>query len=135
VEEASAATGLSAVSGAWDRGLDTEVGEGGSRLSVGERQLACLARALARDPRLLLLDEATASVDPATEGTVSRAMEVLMEGRTTLVVAHRLSTVLSADRILVLHRGRLREEGTHAGLLARGGLYRRLWDLQFRDPA
>lgn len=134
VEEAARATGLAAFASAWERGLDTEGGEGGSRLSVGQRQLACFARALARDPDLLLLDEATASVDPATERAVNAAMEAMTQGRTTLVVAHRLATILSADRILVLHRGKLREEGSHGELLAKGGLYRRLWDLQFRDP-
>jgi ATP-binding cassette subfamily B protein len=107
------------------------LGERGASISVGERQLLSFARALAFDPLVLILDEATSSVDSALEARIENALETLMQGRTSLVIAHRLSTVKSADRILVLHHGRLREEGTHEQLLARGGLYARLYQLQF----
>ncbi len=110
------------------------LGEGGGRISTGERQLVGFARALAHDPPILVLDEATASVDAATEARIQRAIEVLLRGRTSLVIAHRLSTVRSADRILVLHRGRLVEEGSHRELIARpDGIYRRLVEIQMRE--
>ncbi|MCA9728665.1 MAG: ATP-binding cassette domain-containing protein, partial [Candidatus Eisenbacteria bacterium] len=105
---------------------------GGQNLSMGERQLLCFARALVKDPEILVLDEATSSVDPATERRMQRSMQRLMAGRTALVVAHRLSTVVHADHILVLEAGRLVEEGTHTQLLARGGLYGTLYRLQFQ---
>jgi ATP-binding cassette, subfamily B, multidrug efflux pump len=107
------------------------LGERGVSLSVGERQLLSFARALAFDPRVLILDEATSSVDSTLEDRIDHALQTLMRGRTSLVIAHRLSTVQGADRILVLHHGELREEGTHEQLLARGGLYARLHELQF----
>lgn len=108
------------------------LGERGRNLSVGERQLLSFARALARDPRILVLDEATSSVDTEAELEIQRAVAELMTGRTSLVVAHRLSTILHADEILVLHYGEVRERGTHHGLLAQGGLYQRLYELQLR---
>jgi ATP-binding cassette subfamily B protein len=111
-------------------GLDAELTERGSNLSVGERQLLSIARALLHDPVVLLLDEATASVDSLSERRVQEALRRLRSGRTVLIVAHRLSTVRDADLILVLHRGRLRERGTHDELLAHGGLYATLWRLQ-----
>jgi len=107
------------------------LGERGASLSVGERQLLSFARALAFDPLVLVLDEATSSVDSALEAHIEQALDTLMHGRTSIVIAHRLSTVQNADRILVLHHGELREHGTHAELLARGGLYARLYELQF----
>lgn len=113
------------------RGYDQPLGERGASLSVGERQLISFARALAFDPQVLVLDEATSSVDAELEEQIERALGELMRGRTSLVIAHRLSTVQSADRILVLHHGELREQGTHAELLRRGGLYARLHELQF----
>ncbi len=113
------------------RGLDEPLGERGASLSVGERQLISFARALAFDPRILILDEATSSVDSEIEARIEEATERLMEGRTSVVIAHRLSTVQGADRILVLHRGELVEEGTHAELVERAGLYARLHELQF----
>lgn len=131
LDRAVAATGVASFASSRERGLDTEVGERGGRLSVGQRQLVAFARALARNPRLLVLDEATSSVDPVTESEVRKALETLRAGRTSLVVAHRLSTVLAADRIIVLHKGKVREEGTHQQLLAAGGIYRRLYALQF----
>ncbi|HXI21037.1 MAG TPA: ABC transporter ATP-binding protein [Gemmatimonadales bacterium] len=106
------------------------LGERGRSLSVGERQLLSFARALARDPRILVLDEATSSVDAEAEALIQRAVAELMRGRTSLVVAHRLSTILHADEILVLHHGEIRERGTHRTLLALGGLYERLHRLQ-----
>jgi len=114
-----------------EKGYDQPLGERGASLSVGERQLVSFARALAFDPPILVLDEATSSVDSEIEAKIEAATDELMRGRTSLVIAHRLSTVQHADRILVLHHGELREEGTHAELLERGGLYARLHELQF----
>ncbi len=112
-------------------GYDQALGERGQSLSVGERQLLSFARALAFDPKILILDEATSSVDSEVEAQIQAALEELMRGRTSLVIAHRLSTVQNADRILVLHHGELVEQGTHAELLEKGELYARLYELQF----
>ena len=116
-------------------GYDTEVGERGVKLSGGQRQRVAIARALLKDPPLLLLDEATSALDAESEAAVQDALAVLMRGRTTFVIAHRLATVRDADRILVLDRGRIVEEGTHDALVARGGLYARLAARQFDAPA
>ena len=113
-------------------GYEHRLGERGRNLSVGERQLLSFARALALDPRILVLDEATSSVDAEAEAQIQRAIAELMAGRTSLVVAHRLSTILHADEILVMHHGEIRERGTHRELLAQGGLYERLYQLQLR---
>jgi ATP-binding cassette, subfamily B, multidrug efflux pump len=113
------------------RGYDEPLGERGTSLSVGQRQLLSFARALAFDPLVLVLDEATSSIDSVLEAQIQTALERLLEGRTSLVIAHRLSTVQNADRILVFHHGVLRETGTHAELQARGGLYAQLYELQF----
>jgi len=131
VDAALSAVGVDRFAGDWERGLSTEVGERGGRLSTGQRQMVSLARALAREPKVLLLDEATSSVDPVTEHRIQGALADILPGRTALVVAHRLSTVLSADRIIVMHKGKVRESGTHAELLALEGIYRRLHALQF----
>jgi ATP-binding cassette subfamily B multidrug efflux pump len=112
-------------------GYDAELRERGSNLSTGQRQLLAFARALAHDPAVLVMDEATSSVDPETEWLVQDALAKLLAGRTALVIAHRLSTIEHADRILVLHKGQLREEGTHAELLARDGVYARLYRVQY----
>ncbi|MFI5168006.1 MAG: ABC transporter ATP-binding protein [Thermoanaerobaculales bacterium] len=117
------------------QGLDTTLGERGTGLSLGERQLVSFARALVGDPEFLVLDEATSSVDPLTEAVIQKALERLLEGRTALVIAHRLATVVGSDRVLVLHTGRLVEQGRHDELLARGGLYKTLYDLQLLRPA
>jgi len=114
-----------------ERGFEQPLGERGANLSVGERQLISFARALAFDPRVLVLDEATSSVDSEIEEQIQDATDRLMAGRTSLVIAHRLSTIQTADRILVMHHGRLAEEGTHEALLEQGGLYARLHELQF----
>lgn len=116
------------------QGYRQTLGERGRNLSVGERQLLSFARALALDPRILVLDEATSSVDAETEAQIQQAIAELMAGRTSLVVAHRLSTILHADQILVLHHGEVRERGTHRELLAQGGLYARLYQLQLSGP-
>jgi ATP-binding cassette subfamily B protein len=113
-------------------GYDHRLGERGRSLSVGERQLLSFARALALDPTILVLDEATSSVDAQAEGQIQRAIAELMTGRTSLVVAHRLSTILHADEILVLQHGEIRERGSHRELLAQQGLYQRLYQLQLR---
>ena len=117
------------------QGLDTFLGEGGARLSGGQRQRVAIARALLRDAPILLLDEATSALDAESERLVQQALERLMQGRTTLVIAHRLATVRAADRIVVMDHGRIVEEGNHARLTAAGGLYARLAALQFDDAA
>jgi ATP-binding cassette, subfamily B, multidrug efflux pump len=115
------------------QGLDTPVTERGATFSVGQRQLVSFARALAHDPRLLILDEATSSVDTTTEVLIRHALERLLTGRAAIVIAHRLSTIQHADCILVFHKGRLREQGTHRELLAQRGIYYRLYQLQYKD--
>lgn len=112
-------------------GYDTPIMEGGVNLSVGQRQLLCIARALLVDPRVLILDEATSSVDTVTEALIQSALERLLTGRTAIVIAHRLSTVRNADRIYVIDEGRIVEQGTHSELLERGGVYRDLYERQF----
>jgi ATP-binding cassette subfamily B protein len=114
-------------------GLQHEVNERGTALSVGQRQLLAFARALAHDPRVLILDEATSSVDTETEIQIRQAIDRLMQGRTSIVIAHRLSTIQKCDKILVMHKGRVREAGTHQELLARRGLYYKLYQLQYKD--
>jgi ATP-binding cassette subfamily B protein len=115
------------------KGLETPVAERGATLSVGQKQLLSFARALAFDPPVLILDEATSSVDTDTELLIRDALKVVMQGRTTIAIAHRLSTIQDMDRILVLHKGELRESGTHQELLGRRGIYHRLFQLQFKD--
>lgn len=114
-------------------GINTVVSERGSTLSVGQRQLICFARALAHNPRFLILDEATSSVDTRTELQIREALDRLLSGRTSLVIAHRLSTIQYASRILVFHKGRLREQGAHQELLAQRGIYYRLYQLQYKE--
>ncbi|MFO7168707.1 MAG: ABC transporter ATP-binding protein [Chloroflexota bacterium] len=116
-------------------GLYSDVGERGSRLSFGQRQLVALVRVLLQDPAILLLDEATASIDPLTEAQIQAGLAAVLSGRTSIVVAHRLSTVQSADRIIVLRQGQIIEEGTHEGLLAAGGHYAELYTTYFRHQA
>ncbi len=116
-------------------GYDTPVGTRAAKLSGGQRQRIAIARALLRDPRLLILDEATSALDAESEALVQEAMERLMKGRTTIIIAHRLSTIQRADRILVLSEGRIVEDGPHAELFARGGVYRRLYEAQLSGPA
>ena len=116
-------------------GFDSAVAERGSTLSMGQKQLLSFARALAFDPRVLILDEATSSVDTETELMIRDALQVLMSGRTTIAIAHRLSTIQDMDKILVLHKGQLRESGTHQELLAQRGIYFKLFELQFPPPS
>ncbi len=133
VESAARTAGADEFVSALEHGYDTEVGEGGILLSVGQKQLISLARAVLADPEILVMDEATSSVDTITEDLIQRGMEVLMDGRTTFVIAHRLSTIKRADRILVIDAGRIIEEGTHAELIHQKGHYYDLYTRQFRQ--
>ena len=117
------------------QGINTDVGERGARLSLGQRQLVALARILVQEPAILLLDEATASIDPLTESQVQAALNTVLQGRTSIVIAHRLSTVRAADRIIVLRSGQIIEEGNHEDLLARGGHYAELYTTYFRHQS
>ena len=116
-------------------GYEAEVKERGAGLSVGQKQLISFARALAFDPAILILDEATSSIDTETEQLIQQAIERVMRNRTSIVVAHRLSTIQRADQIIVLHHGEIREQGTHQELLAQHGLYWKLYKLQYADSA
>jgi len=133
VEWAAHAVGVEEIAARTAGGYDRQLGERGGSLSTGERQLISFARVIAMDPKILVLDEATSSVDSEFEARIEGATKVLLEGRTAMIVAHRLSTIRDADRILVLHKGELAEEGTHEELLKRRGLYARLYELQFSD--
>jgi ATP-binding cassette subfamily B multidrug efflux pump len=133
VEHAVEEIGLREFVGSLPEGVVTDVNERGSTLSVGQRQLINFARALAHNPRFLILDEATSSVDTKTEIQIREALDRLLSGRTALVIAHRLSTIQHADRILVFHKGRLREQGAHQELLAQRGIYYRLYQLQYKE--
>lgn len=132
VVKAAKAVGAHDFIKALPEGYDTEVGERGGRLSMGQRQLISFARALLANPRILILDEATSSVDAYTELLIQRALKKILKGRTSFVIAHRLSTVRNADRIIVLDQGRIVEEGNHQQLIKKGGLYSRLYEMQFR---
>jgi ABC-type multidrug transport system fused ATPase/permease subunit len=116
-------------------GLNTEVGEQGHGLSMGQRQLVALARVLLQDPRILILDEATASVDPLTEAQIQEGLDVVLRDRTAIVIAHRLSTIRYADRIIVLRAGEIVEEGTHDELTRSGGHYADLYNTYFRHQS
>lgn len=133
VKEAARMIGASEFIERLPHGYDQDVRERGASLSHGQRQLLSFVRVLAHDPDVLVLDEATSSIDTETEHTIQRALETLLQGRTSLIVAHRLSTVRNADVILVLHKGALRELGTHEALMAANGLYRRLYEIQYRE--
>jgi subfamily B ATP-binding cassette protein MsbA len=116
-------------------GFDTVIGESGARLSGGERQRISIARAILKNAPILILDEATSSLDTESEWEVQQAIENLVQSRTTFVIAHRLSTIRNADRIIVIQEGRIVEEGTHDSLLPLEGVYKMLYDMQFQDDA
>jgi len=133
VTAAAQAVGAHAFITALKNGYDSPVEEGGVLLSVGQRQLISFARALLADPRILILDEATSSVDTQTEQVIQRALARLFEGRTSFVIAHRLSTITNADRIVVIHDGRIVEQGTHEALLEKRGMYYELYKTGFQE--
>src|SRR5690606_21558578 len=135
VAQAAARVGADRVINRLPEGYRHRLGERGTSVSVGERQLLSFARAIAADPALLLLDEATSAVDSEIEAAIQAGLEELMRGRTTIAVAHRLSTITRATEILVLHHGEVRERGTHRALLGAGGLYARLYRLQVGELA
>jgi len=133
IEEAARLAGAHDFIVELDKGYDAEVGEGGNLLSVGQKQLISLARAVLANPEIFVMDEATSSVDTLTEALIQRGMEVMMQGRTSFIIAHRLSTIKRADRILVIEDGQITESGSHAGLLRKGGHYHDLYTQQFRE--
>ncbi|PIU45831.1 MAG: antibiotic ABC transporter ATP-binding protein [Ignavibacteriales bacterium CG07_land_8_20_14_0_80_59_12] len=133
IRRASEMVGVHEFIASLERGYTQPVGERGSSLSTGQKQLVSFARALAHNPSILILDEATSSVDTETELRIQCAIETLLQGRTSIVVAHRLSTIQHVDRIIVLHKGEIREMGTHQELLALNGIYRKLYDLQYKE--
>lgn len=133
VEESLIAVGANRVLNHLEKGIDEPVVEKGSTLSSGQRQLISFARALAFDPAILILDEATSNIDTETEEIIQHAMDVLKKGRTTFIIAHRLSTIKNADRILVLDRGVIKEQGTHEQLLAQGGIYEQMYQMQAKS--
>jgi ATP-binding cassette, subfamily B, multidrug efflux pump len=133
VEAAAEDVNLAAFVRSLELGLDHPVNERGTTLSAGQRQLLAFARALAHDPQILILDEATSSVDTETELQIRKAIDRLMEGRTSIIIAHRLSTIQRCDKIIVMHKGRVREMGTHQQLLAQRGIYYKLYQLQYKD--
>jgi ABC-type multidrug transport system fused ATPase/permease subunit len=126
VRDIAAAVGVDRVAARFDGGLEHEVREGGAGLSAGERQLISIARALLADPRILILDEATSNIDRPTEVLIERALDRLLRGRTSIIIAHRLSTVRRADEIVVIEHGRIVQRGTEAELLRQDGPFRRL---------
>jgi ABC-type multidrug transport system fused ATPase/permease subunit len=138
-DEEVAAVAAHIGSGDWlealPEGLQTLVGETGRALSMGQRQLVALARVLLQDPAIIVLDEATASVDPLTEAQIQEGLELVLQGRTAIIIAHRLSTIRHADRIIVLRRGQIVEEGSHAVLMSQGGHYAHLYNTYFRHQS
>jgi ATP-binding cassette subfamily B protein len=132
VEVAARAAAIHDVILSFPDGYNTLVGEKGITLSGGQKQRVAIARTLLKDPRILILDDSTSSVDTETEAAIREALERLMQGRTTFVIAHRIQSVMNADQILVLEGGRIAQRGTHEELLAQEGLYRRIYDLQAR---
>src|SRR5262249_39789106 len=135
IEQAARAVDAHAFISVLPQGYDTTIGEGGGTLSQGQRQLVAFARAILADPRILILDEATANIDTRTEGVIQKALATLLAGRTSVVIAHRLSTIRTAQLILVVDAGRVIERGTQDELMARGGSYASLYQRQFRAPA
>jgi subfamily B ATP-binding cassette protein MsbA len=132
IVDAARAANLHHVIEALPEGYETKIGEEGVKLSVGEKQRLAIARALLADPRILVLDEATSSLDSETEALIQDALDTLMKGRTSFVIAHRLSTIVKADKIVMMEKGEIQEMGTHAELIKQGGMYARLYAEQFR---
>jgi ABC-type multidrug transport system fused ATPase/permease subunit len=133
IKEAARIVGADKFIEALPKQYDEIVKERGATLSVGQKQLLSFARALAHDPKILILDEATSSIDTESEILIQKAIEKLLVGRTAIVIAHRLSTIQNADKIIVMHKGEIRETGTHQELLANRGIYYKLYQLQYKD--